>query len=494
MGGSDVQPGLRGTLGRHLAVLDRVKALRWSAVESGVRQVLSLVFFLVTVRFLHPSDLGVFSLGIAITAVLGIFIDEPIGESLVQKPVVTEADWDSGFTANLLGAVGFFLLTIIGSSIAASFLDDRRLLFVIVALSGSSIVGALGNIQKAFLSRGLRFRTIAKTVLCSQLASGTATVGMAACGLGYWALVGGVVVAAATASTMYWRSSSWKPRLRIHREAIRSAASYVTQVVVIRSIYLFRDQSPVFIAGLLIDLTRVGYFSLALRVGRSISGIFEEVGARPFLSMISREQHDQRQFNKTLLDVLTVMFALALPVFIALSQAGDVLIVLVFGQAWKPAGQYLPFVCMFLGGWLVLHVLAGALRARGLGRTAVLLTGPAAVLDVVILTALAPIGLEWALVGWAARALLALPVAALVLRYHLNIEWQALTSRLASPLAASIVMIVSARYIDALGVFGYTAGARIAGAVLSGLLYGGALIGVALVLIPSSRLNSAGRP
>ena len=490
---SDVASGLRATFGRHLAVLDRVKALRWSAVESSARQVLSLLFFLVTVRFLHPSDLGVFSLGIAITAILGIFIDEPIGELLVQKPTVTDVDWDTGFTVNLIAAIGFFLVTIIVCSVATIFLKDTKLLPVLIALSGSSIIGAFGNIQKAFLSRNLRFRKIAKTVLCSQVASGAAAVGMAACGLGYWALVAGVVVAAATTSAIYWCASSWKPQLRIHYETVRSCAAYVAQVVMIRSIYLFRDQSPVFIAGLFIDLTRVGYFSLALRVGRSLSGIFEEVGARPFLSMISREQHDQAQFNKTLLDVMTVMVALALPVFVGLSQAGDVLIVLVFGPAWKPAGNYLPFVCIFLGGWLVLHVLAVSLRARGLGHTAVLLTAPAAILDVLILTALAPMGLEWALIGWAARALLALPIAALVLRFRLHVGWDELANRLAGPVAASALMIASARCFEAVGIFGSGMGARILYSVLSSVIYGGALLAMAVVLMPLWRLGAARR-
>jgi O-antigen/teichoic acid export membrane protein len=493
MGDSDVQTGLRNALGHHLAVLDRVKALRWSAVESGVRQVLSLVFFLVTVRFLHPSDLGVFSLGVAITAILGIFIDEPIGESLVQKPMVTEADWDTGFTINLIGALGFFLLTVIAGGIAATFLQDTKLLFVIAALSGSSVAGAFGNIQKAFLSRNLRFRTIAKTALLSQMASGIASIGMAVCGLGYWALVAGVVVAAVTTSTIYWRTSPWKPRLQINPEAVRAGASYVAQVVVIRSIYLFRDQSPVFIAGLFVDLTRVGYFSLALRVGRSLGQIFEEVGARPLLSMISREQHNQRQFNNTMLDVLTVMLALALPVFIALSQVGDVLIILVFGPAWKPTGDYLPFVCIFLGGWLILHVVGVALRARGLGRTTVLLTAPAAILDVMILMALAPIGLEWALVGWAARALLALPIAGLVLRYRLNIAWRELAGRLAGPSMASAMMILSAHCFDAFAIFGYGPGARLASATLSGLIYGGVLLAMMLLQCPLSRLVPAER-
>ena len=63
----------------------RVSVLAWSGLESACRQILSLLFFLGTIRFLSPADLGVFSLGVALMGIFAIVIDEPIGEALVQK-------------------------------------------------------------------------------------------------------------------------------------------------------------------------------------------------------------------------------------------------------------------------------------------------------------------------------------------------------------------------------------------------------------------------
>src|SRR5690242_9615545 len=82
---------------RHGGIL----VLAWSGLESTFRQVLSLLFFFVTARFLAPADLGVFSLGVALVAIVAVLIDEPVGEALVQQHAVTTSDWDTGYSLNV---------------------------------------------------------------------------------------------------------------------------------------------------------------------------------------------------------------------------------------------------------------------------------------------------------------------------------------------------------------------------------------------------------
>jgi hypothetical protein len=93
-----------------------------------------------------------------------------------------------------------------------------------------------------------------------------------------------------------------------------------------------------------------------------------------------------------------------------------------------------------LAGWLVLHIVLVSLRAQEQGRVAVQLTVPAAVADAVILAIFTPFGLKWALMAWAGRAVLTLPVAVHVLRQRLGVPLQALARNLAFPLLASAIM------------------------------------------------------
>ena len=429
-----------GPKSKRSGAIERLRTIAWSGLENSCRQIISLAFFFVSVRFLHPHDLGVFALANAINALTLVFIDDMIGELLVQKADITLADWDTGFTINLMLAVGFLTLSLAVSWPLARLLGEPSLEFAVPAMSISSLVGALGNMQKAFLGRALNFRLIAQITLTGQMVGGIAGVTLAALGFAYWALIASVAITATVCSAVFWWNSPWKPRLQFDRSVVDSRLHYAASVAAIRFIYLLREFSPLIIAGLLADLAHVGLLSLALRIARSVGLLFEEVTTRPLVSLISREQHDIARFGQVLAEVMTVIGLIALPVFVGLAIVGPLLIPLLFGPNWAAAGLFLPWVCAALGSWLILHIVAVSLRARLLGRTAVILTAAATLLDVALLAALAPLGLEWALIGWAARNVLSIPLSVYMLQTRLGVSAHEIMVRWTPPLIATLVM------------------------------------------------------
>ncbi len=480
--GSAVPAGGDGSVlvGRMTAA-GRLATLGWSAIESAARQFLSLACFFVSVRFLAPGDLGGFALAVALNAVPSIFIDEIIGESLVQMPDATELDWNTGFTANLIVALICLLVSCGLAWPLARLFHAAYLLWAIPLLSTASLVGALGNIQRAYLARGLQYRSIAKTSLISQTAGGLATVALAAAGFGSWALIDGLCITTAISSAIYWHRSPWRPRLRLARSTLRSRLSYGGYLTAVRVIYLLRDQSPLLIAGFLTDVAHVGFLSLGLRVARSVGQMFEDVTARPLLSLMSREQHDPARFAAVLAEVITVVGSLALPSFIGMAIVGPRLLPLIFGAHWAPAGAVLPWLCIVIGCGLLLHITAVALRARALGLVATKLTASAVLIDVMLLAVLTPFSLEWALIGWAARGVLFLPVVAVILRTSLGMSVRGLMMRLLPALVGSVMMGGLVGWLD----LRFACGHSVAGIALmigaGATCYGGVVGGIAKV-------------
>ena len=321
-------------------------------------------------------------------------------------------------------------------------------MMVIPALAVSSVVGAMGNIHKSFLSRALKFRSIAQIALMAQAFAGIASVGAAAAGLGYWALVMNVLGGALVTSLAFRFVAPWKSRFRIDAETVRSRRQYVGYSIAIRSIYLLRDQSLFVVIGILGDLKAVGYLSLAMRIARALGQLFEEVTSRPLVSLISRQQHDLERFGDVLQTVLLIIGLVAFPSFIGLAALGTPVISSLVGPQWAPAGRFLPWICAGLSGWLFLHIVAVALRAGGLGRLAVCLTAPAVFADVAIFLSAAWIGLDWALKVWAVRALLSLPVLISVLSVRLGVSARSLAQIWAAPLTASVLMLLFLHWLD----------------------------------------------
>ena len=454
----------------------RIAVLAWSGMESSCRQVLSLLFFFGTVRFISPADLGVFSLGVALMGIFAIVIDEPIAEALVQQHTVAVSDWDTGYSVNMAIALLCLLLACAASPVLAALLHQPSLMFVIPALAVSSLIGAMGNIHKSHLSRSLNFRTIAQTALLAQVIAGIVSLGAAAAGFGYWALVFNILSAAIVTSVVYRLVCVWKPRFRIDINAVRARAPYVGYSIAIRSLYLLRDQSLFVVAGTVADLKTVGYLSLAMRVARSLGQLFEEVTSRPLISLISRQQNDLRQFGNVLQTVLQIIGLVALPSFVGLSELGTPLIAKLLGPQWTPAGHFLPWICISLGVWLFLHVIAVGLRALGLGRLAFQFVAPAIAVDVGIFASAAVVGFDWALKLWAARAVLTFPVLVLVLSRQLGVSVTSLAQVWAPPAIASALMLLFLRWFDQAHLLQQSTSGLLELIVAAALVYGSAFL------------------
>ena len=271
----------------------------------------------------------------------------------------------------------------------------------------------------------------------------------AAMGFGWWALVLNVLTAATITSAIYRRITPWKPRLRISRATVTAIAPYAGYSAAIRLVYLLRDQRLLLIAaGAVIGLTSAGFLSLAMRIARTVGQLFEDVTSRPMLSLVSRKKDDLGQFGAALRQVLFIVGLLALPGMVMLGEIGTPLLSVLLGKAWAPAGHLLPWVCAAVGGWLLLHIVAVALRARGMGRLAVCLTAPAALIDLCIFASAAFVGFDWTLRLWAARSLLIIPALVPVLSARLGVRVRDLVRIWFLPLTATLLMLSSLQFIQ----------------------------------------------
>jgi O-antigen/teichoic acid export membrane protein len=246
--------------------------------------------------------------------------------------------------------------------------------------------------------------------------------------------------------------------------------------IAIRSLYLLRDQSLFIVAGTLGDLKTVGYLSLAMRVARALGQLFEEVTSRPLISLISRQQNDISQFGNVLRTVLQIIGLVAFPCFVGLAELGTPIISMLIGSRWAPAGHFLPWICAGLGGWLFLHVVAVALRARGLTRGAVGLTAPAILVDVGIFASAALIGLDLALKIWAVRAALTVPVLVWTLAARLGVSGRSLAQIWSVPVLATVLMLLSLRWLEGGTLRDPDRFGLLALIVMGALVYGLALI------------------
>ncbi|HEX5578717.1 MAG TPA: oligosaccharide flippase family protein, partial [Candidatus Limnocylindria bacterium] len=198
----NAQPGLRRQVAR---------GLTWTIVNTWGEQALNLVVFIVLARLLTPVDFGLVALAAVFVAFAQLFVDQGLGDALVQRRELTGIHIDTAFwVAMATGA----LLTIAGIVLAypiGALLGEPDLVPILQALSLTFVFVAMSSIQMALLRRALAFRSLAIRAIVAAFVGGVVGIALALAGAGAWALVGQQLAAAIASVVALWRGSPWRP-------------------------------------------------------------------------------------------------------------------------------------------------------------------------------------------------------------------------------------------------------------------------------------------
>ena len=361
---------------------------------------------LAVLAFVTPHDLGVYSLAFSFVLILALVIDDPISEALIQAPQPGRVDWDTGFTANLAAAAGIVALSWAASGPVSRLFGEPDLATALPVLASSILIGSVGNIQKAHLTRELQFPALVRIALLANAAGGMVALCLAALGWGYWALLSSLIMSNLVSSALYWRASTWVPRLALSRASASGLLAFAGPSFLAQCVLQLREGALPIAIGWFGGATLVGSFALALRVARTLGLFFEDLTRRPLFTLASRLHRAQAPVAPLLANVVALVAAVALPAFAGLALAGPVVTPLVFGARWAEGGALLPLLCAIVLGWLALSVPAIALRATGQpGRAVRVLALPTGI-DLAIIAAFMPAGVGLALWAMAVRAAL----------------------------------------------------------------------------------------
>lgn len=74
-----------------------IQGVFWASAENWSRQLISLVVFMVLARILAPSDIGLYAIVTVVITCMQIFLDNGIGEAIVQRRYLEPDHLDAGF-------------------------------------------------------------------------------------------------------------------------------------------------------------------------------------------------------------------------------------------------------------------------------------------------------------------------------------------------------------------------------------------------------------
>ena len=375
-----------------------VRGTRHTALAQVLVQAVRFGTSIVLARLLAPDAFGV----VALASVVALFLDQVkdmgTGSVIIQRESVEQTLLSSVFHLNLvLGALLAAGLYVTADPLAV-LLGDPRVGPVLQVLAGVTLVGALGQVHHSLLRRQLRFGTIAAITAAAAVMTAAVSIVLAVLGVGYWALVLGIVAGACSSTVLVWVRCPWRPSLVVSRTSLRSIWGYSLHLFLSNLTFLFFNQVDKVIVGRLLGTSALGVYSMAQRTVMSpVSSVGQTVQEVTFPSF-SRRQDDNHALASAFIRSGRAIGAVTMPAMVGLAVLANPAVDVVFGPKW---GDLVPVIRILAPVAAVLSISSSSADLMlAKGRSDISFRW--GVVYCVVLTSLELVGSRWGLVGVAA--------------------------------------------------------------------------------------------
>ena len=173
--------------------------------------VLQMISVVVLARLLTPEDFGLVAMAMTFVSIMLIVADWGLIMASTQRRHIDQDQLTTLFWINVGGGMILAILVIASSYLLVLIFSEPRLVGVAVVLSLKLVAIGIGAQHEAIIRRQLRYGTLHAINLISHAVGFAGGVAAALVGMGFWALVGQLVIVQVSRTVLLWTTTRWKP-------------------------------------------------------------------------------------------------------------------------------------------------------------------------------------------------------------------------------------------------------------------------------------------
>jgi O-antigen/teichoic acid export membrane protein len=385
-------PATDGTADLRARVL---RGLGWVAASQVGFQLTRALGAIAIARLLTPAEYGLAALAIIFASLVMVFSDLALGAALIQRRTLSDDDKNTAFWVTLGSGVLFTALGVALSGPIAALYGQPEARPLLMVLSASFFVSALGATQLTLMMREMDFRRTELLALGGTFVGCAAGVTLAAFGAGSWAIIVQQVTATLVTTALVWRRSTWRPGRTFSRASLRGLGGFSANMLGQRIMWYLQVNGDSFMIGRFLGTAALGTYAVAYNTilvpASKLGGPLQRV----FSPAFSRIQDDPERIAATWARVARLIATVTVPSLAGLVVVAPDFVPLVLGRQWTsavPVVQILAWVGIVQAlQALNMDVLMARDRTRTMLRFSVVLTS-------CHLLAFA-VGLHWGVVG-----------------------------------------------------------------------------------------------
>ena len=322
------------------------QGLVWSAVNSGMTQLLNLVIGIFLARMLLPGDYGIVGVLTIFTAIAGCLQASGFTQGLINLKQPTANDYNSVFWFNTTVSLVLYAILFCCAPLIAWYFHQPVLVGVSRFVFLSFVISSFGIAQNAYMVKNMMQREIAISSVLALVVSGSVGLLLAFLGKAYWSLAWQQVVYITVLNAGRYYYADWRPSLHIDMGPVKRMFRFSVKILFTNIINTLSQHLLTFIFGHLFHINTVGNYSQANKwntmASSTISNTLGQVAQTVLVSVEDERERELRIFRK----MLRLTAFLSFPALFGLSLVSREFILCLLKDKWADAIPLLQILCV----------------------------------------------------------------------------------------------------------------------------------------------------
>lgn len=317
----------------------------WSAVENLSNQVITFGIGIILARLLTPEEFGLIGMITIFIGISQVLINSGISDALIRKKNPDDDYYNTAFLFNAGVSITLYAILYFTAPFIAEFYEKPILTDIVRLLSFTLIINALTLVQRAQVTKAINFKALAKLTLFSSVLSGGIAVILAYLDYGVWSLVWKNIIASVLTLLAFWYLTKWLPSFRFNKEAFKDMFGFGNKLMFLGLIDTAYQNMYFLIIGKYFSAADLGQYTRAETFKRLPSMTLTQIIQRVTYPVLSEIQDDNKRLKAAYQQILKATMLVSITGMFLLSFIAKDLTVVLMGQQWELAGEYLTILC-----------------------------------------------------------------------------------------------------------------------------------------------------
>lgn len=413
----------------------------WSVVNSALVQVINLLVFLVTARFVPVADFGILATCLLFVELFKQISVESFATAIVSRGAPDAGDYNACFLLIQIGAVIGAALMLLSAQFISEIMHNERIEFALRLTSVLLLSSGLSRTHEAWMTRQLLFKPLAIRSILALLVGGGAGLFLAMNGWGLTALVVQQLTTSLLSTILLWVVSDWRPSLRVERAKLLATWRYGRHVAITGFTNFANTQSDTFFSSYYLGASATGIYNAAKRILLGLNQLMASALSRVALPTFAGLRDDEERLRGAFLNAVSFTTAITAPMFLSLIAVSDLVVRVALGAKWMEAAPIISIIAGTAYLTTIGQYNQAIILVKDKPHWQTVLTSIYAVSNISLFLVVVRYGLQALAVGFTVRAVLLYPLSVGAALHLLRIKPMAYAARIAPSLAASAVMV-----------------------------------------------------